>query len=82
MDTTWHLRFTPLLSGHWRACLRWSGENWADTENGLAIFVLGREVVRGVGRAGGGGGDRGVYLFDFLFVLLKGWFSQSVLSFP
>ena len=67
METTWHLRFTPLLSGHWRACLRWSGENWADMENGLAIFVLGREVVRGVGRAGRWGTERCISLISFLF---------------
>lgn len=27
-------------------------------------------------------GDGKMYFFDFLFVLLKEWFSQSVLSFP
>lgn len=70
MDTTWHLRFTPLFSGHWRACLRWSGENWADSENGLAMFVLGGEVVRGVGHWRGGGGGTGgcVCLVSLLFL--------------
>ena len=46
-------------------------------------FCFVGEVVRGVGRwRGQRRGDQGMYLFDFLFVLLKGWFSQSVLSFP
>lgn len=46
------------------------------------MFVLGGEVVRGVGHWRGGGGGTGGCVFGFLVVPLKGWFSRSVLSFP
>ena len=63
MDTTWHLRFTPLLSGHWRACLRWQEETGQIRKTGWPFLFCGGGGERCGALAGAeAGGPRDVFV--------------------